>query len=64
NDDTFKRTLQSAGIPFVALGKVTAKNITVEGQDWGTIMNWKNTYDNAIGEILKNHESEEAMSAI
>ena len=64
NDETFKRTLQSAGIPFVALGKVTAKNITVEGQDWGTIMNWKNTYDNAIGEILKNHESEEAMSAI
>ena len=64
NDDTFKRTLQSAGIPFVELGKVTAKNITVEGQDWGTIMNWKNTYDNAIGEILKNHESEEAMSAI
>ncbi len=63
-DEAFTTALQAANIPFALLGKVTPQNIMVEGENWGTIIDWKNKYDNAIGDILKNHESEEALSPI
>ena len=60
----FKNALQAAGVPFSLLGKVTAQNILIDGEDWGTTADWKNKYDNAIGNILKNSESADALSAI
>jgi phosphoribosylformylglycinamidine synthase len=41
------------GIPFEKLGEVTAGEITVDGENWGNISDWKMKYDNAIGNYLK-----------
>ena len=64
HDIAFKNSLQSAGIPFTLLGKVTSQQIMVEGKEWGTSADWKSKYDNAIGDILKRRESETSLSAI
>jgi phosphoribosylformylglycinamidine synthase len=64
HDIAFKNSLQSAGIPFTLLGKVTSQQIMVEGKEWGTSADWKSKYDNAIGDILKRRESETALSTI
>ena len=41
------------GIPFEKLGTVTSREINVDGESWGNISEWKNKYDNAIGNYLK-----------
>jgi phosphoribosylformylglycinamidine synthase len=64
NEKACTDLLQAADIPFAALGKVSSGKITVGSEDWGSITAWKNKYDNAIGDILKQHESEEALSPI
>ena len=63
-DVAFKNALQAAAVPFTLLGKVSPQEICVDGQDWGTIAEWKYKYDNAIGDVLKDHMSEEGLSAI
>ncbi len=60
----FTNALQAAAVPFSLLGKVTAQNILMDGEDWGTTAFWKKKYDNAIGNMLKSSESVEALSAI
>jgi len=35
-------------IDFTVLGKVTEGTITVDGENWGSIVSWKNSYDTAI----------------
>jgi phosphoribosylformylglycinamidine synthase len=42
------------GIPFEKLGTVTAGEITVDNESWGSIREWKKKYDNAIGNYLKS----------
>ncbi len=39
-------------IQFAVIGKVTASNVVVEGENWGTIADWKNSYDTAIEKQL------------
>ena len=63
-DVAFKNALQAAAVPFTLLGKVSPQEICVDGQDWGTIAEWKHKYDNAIGDVLNDHTSEEGLSAI
>lgn len=41
-------------IPFEKLGTVTGDEITVDGNDWGSVLSWKEKYDNAIGKYLAN----------
>jgi phosphoribosylformylglycinamidine synthase len=64
NEKAFRGSLQSAAVPFALLGKVTPETISVDSENWGSIGDWKNKYDNAIGDILKQHESEEALTTI
>ena len=64
NEEAFKNNLLLSAIPFAMIGKVDAQSISVNGEDWGSITEWKNKYDNAIGDILKKQESEEAMSTL
>ena len=64
NEEAFKNNLSSSAVPFAIIGKVEPNAIKVNGEDWGTITEWKNKYDNAIGDILKKQESEEAMSTL
>jgi phosphoribosylformylglycinamidine synthase len=36
----------------------------VDNADWGNISDWKNKYNNAIGNLLAGHESEHALAAL
>ena len=40
------------GINTTVLGKVTASDVVVEGENWGSITDWKNDYDTAIEKQL------------
>jgi len=62
--NSFEKSLGSAGVKFSKIGTVTEANIKVEGEDWGSVTKWSSLYDNAISDILKAHENEEALSAI
>jgi len=42
-------------IPFEKLGTVTPGEITIESESWGNISDWKDKYDNAIGNFLKTN---------
>ena len=64
DEESFVSAIKASKIPYTLLGTVTGGNIVVDGEDWGAVNDWKNKYDNAIGDILKNHESEEALSAL
>lgn len=56
-----KASLQESFVEFMAqtdcafhlLGDVTAGNIEVDGEDWGTIASFKQAYDNRLGELMK-----------
>ncbi len=47
--------------PFSRLGEVTEGEIIVDGKSWGQITEWKEKYENAIGNLLASHKSEEAL---
>ena len=64
DEESFVNILQKKGVAFSTLGNVTAKDIILDNQNWGSIVNWKDKYDNAISNLLKGHESEEALSAL
>ena len=51
NTAAFEKALT---IPFEKLGTVTGKEITVDGNAWGSVLSWKEKYDNAIGKYLAN----------
>jgi phosphoribosylformylglycinamidine synthase len=56
---------QLKGFEHAYLGTVTAGNVVVEGQDWGSILNWKEFYDTAIENQLSGElESEGALGMI
>ena len=50
--------------PFEKLGEVTKGEIVIDGSNWGTIADWNDQYDNAIGNLLAAHKSEEALTAL
>ena len=56
--------LTTSTIAFEKLGTVTDGDIEIDGEDWGSIVDWKNKYDNAIGNLLAVHESEQALTAL
>lgn len=56
--------LKKDNIAAIALGKVTAGEIIIDGDNWGDITKWKGDYDTAIESLLKGHESEHALSAL
>jgi phosphoribosylformylglycinamidine synthase II len=44
--------IKKAGIAYTQLGTVTAGKIKVNGEDWGSIVDWKEKYDTAIEKLL------------
>ena len=40
------------GIAVSVLGKVNASDVVVNGENWGSIIEWKNNYDTAIEKQL------------
>ena len=49
---------------YEELGFVTDGSVEVDGMNWGTIDSWKDTYDNAIGNILSAVKADDAIVAL
>ena len=62
--EAIEKLLTTATIPFEKLGTVTGGDITIDGDNWGNITDWKNKYDHAIGNLLAGHESEQVLTAL
>lgn len=60
----FETSLQTSQAAFELLGSVTPGPVTVDGENWDTIIDWQNKYDQAIGNLLAGHESEQALIAL
>ena len=48
----FESKLQEQNLVFEKLGTVSATEVKVETENWGTISDWKEKYDNAIESFL------------
>ena len=51
--DKIKEFENSLKVPFEKLGIVTTGEIIIDNESWGPVIDWKNKYDNAIGNYLK-----------
>ena len=56
--------LKNTNTPFERLGTVTAGDITIDEENWGSITDWKEKYDNAIGNLLAGQGSEQALTEL
>jgi phosphoribosylformylglycinamidine synthase len=45
-------------IPFEKLGSVSSGNIIIDDDNWGNIKEWREKYDNAIGNYFKSYMPE------
>ena len=52
NVEAIQAAATAAGIGFSVIGKVTNGTVKVQGEDWGSIAEWKNKYDTAIEKQL------------
>lgn len=50
----FEQKMANSGVHFTQLGKVTLENISIDGESWGNMEDWKNQYDTAIEKLLIN----------
>lgn len=64
NRDDFMMLLEKMEMTVTYLGKVTSGTIKINGEDWGSVSNWKDKYNNAIANLLAGHESEHALTAL
>jgi phosphoribosylformylglycinamidine synthase subunit PurL len=54
--DKTKEFENSLKVPFEKLGVVTSGEILIDDENWGNVNDWKEKYDNAIGDFLKLEE--------
>ncbi|MFN8308296.1 MAG: phosphoribosylformylglycinamidine synthase subunit PurL [Ferruginibacter sp.] len=64
NRNDFNMLLEKMEMTVTYLGTVTSGRISVNGEDWGTVNEWKDKYENAIANLLAGHESEHALTAL
>jgi phosphoribosylformylglycinamidine synthase len=64
NESAFEEMLSVHGVPFERLGKVTSGAVDIDGQNWGNVEDWKELYDNAIGQYLAGESAESALTAV
>ena len=60
----FEASVKASNVSFEKLGSVTAGDIQIDNENWGDIKAWGNKYDQAIGNLLSGHESEQALIAL
>lgn len=61
----FWQEVENCDIPVMSLGQVTSGIVSVDGEEWGSVSEWKNLYDTAIEKHLtKELDSEEALAMI
>ncbi|MBK9484847.1 MAG: phosphoribosylformylglycinamidine synthase subunit PurL [Chitinophagaceae bacterium] len=64
NRDDFNMLLEKMEMTVTYLGKVTSGKIKVNGEDWGTVNEWKEKYENAISSLLSKEQAGLALSSI
>ncbi len=64
NRSDFMMLLEKMEITVKYLGKVTSGSVSINGEDWGAVNEWKEKYENAIANLLAGHESEHALAAL
>jgi phosphoribosylformylglycinamidine synthase subunit PurL len=53
NRNDFMMLLEKMETTVTYLGTVTSGAINIDGENWGTVEEWKEKYDNAIGNMMK-----------
>jgi phosphoribosylformylglycinamidine synthase subunit PurL len=54
NRNDFNMLLEKMELAVTYLGTVTKNSITIDGENWGTIDEWKDVYDTAIEKLMEN----------
>ncbi len=52
NKEAFIEFMAETETPYSLLGETTGKNVTVDGEDWGSLEGMKTTYNNSLGNHL------------
>ena len=52
--EAFVAFMAESDISFTLLGEVNSNEIVLDEQNWGSIAQWKDRYDNALGNYLNN----------
>lgn len=63
-ESSFLEAVSKTNVPVQRIGKVQGTEMLIDGQTWGAVADWKHGYDHAIGNMLKGHDSEHALSPI
>jgi phosphoribosylformylglycinamidine synthase len=53
----FERMVSDDGLPCTRIGTVRASDIVIEGVSWGSIKDWKSTYDTAIERFMSSYHT-------
>ena len=53
-ESLFLQQLAQSGIPSLKLGVVTDASVHVNGEFWGTIIDWQHLYESAIPQLMNN----------
>lgn len=64
NRDDFMMLLEKMEMTVTYLGKVTGGAVKINGEDWGSVTDWKDKYDHAIAHLLAGNESEHALTSL
>jgi phosphoribosylformylglycinamidine synthase subunit PurL len=64
NRNDFMMLLEKMETTVTYLGAVTSGAVNIDGENWGIVKEWKEKYDNAIGNLLAGQESEHALVTI
>ena len=59
--DAFLNAMQGSNVACTELGRVTSSVLTVDGITWGDVTSWKNKYDNALTDLIKDSQAEQAL---
>ena len=60
----FETSVGALNVHFEKLGSVTTGAMQIDNENWGDIQEWGKKYDQAIGNLLAGHESEQALIAL
>ena len=49
----FEHAFDQVHVPFLLMGSVGGTDVAVNGESWGTVLDWKTAYDEKIGGMMK-----------
>ncbi|MCU0337862.1 MAG: AIR synthase-related protein, partial [Sediminibacterium sp.] len=52
NFEKLRQGAEAAGVPIAQIGEVTLGDISVDGEFWGIVSDWKKLYDEAIEKMM------------